>query len=446
MAVRKIPIEEITKGDRARKELGDIEQLAKSIDAVGLLHPIVVNKEHKLIAGERRLAAVTQLKWDAVPCNVVSSLEEASKELQAERDENTCRKDFLPSEAVALGERLSGLVLERVQNAHSNASKEGGKVAGKGRPRDRGGQSLPTPKKRDESKRKNAQIGESVGMSRDTYRKAEKVINSGNDDLIKEMDETGKVDRAYKKLKKAEKLKEEEQAAKTAASRIAGEDENFVFHGDSFQLAREIPDESCSLIFTDPPYDRASLHWFAHLGLLASKILVPGGSLITYCGQYVIPEVIEAVSPQWSADEQDRGLPGCHDWLDDDGEKVFNTMRWFWVNCCLHTGGTAQMREYGIKVKWKPMLWFVKGDFRRDRETWVEDLVTSRQEKESHPWQQSVIEARHYIDTLTNPGELVVDPFCGGGTTAVAAKQLGRRWWTADVNPVHVETARGRLS
>ena len=103
------------------------------------------------------------------------------------------------------------------------------------------------------------------------------------------------------------------------------------------------------------------------------------------------------------------------------------------------------MREYGIKVKWKPMLWFVKGDFRRDRETWVDDLVQSTQEKDSHPWQQSVVEARYYIDTLTRKGELVVDPFCGGGTTAVAAKQLGRQWWTADRESVHVKTAMERL-
>ncbi len=156
-------------------------------------------------------------------------------------------------------------------------------------------------------------------------------------------------------------------------------------------------------------------------------------------------EVIDAVSPEWTPDDIDAGLPNT-DVLDEDGEQVFNDMHLFWIACCLHTGGVAQMREYGIKVKWKPMLWFVKGSFRRDRETWVEDLVESRQEKESHPWQQSVIEASHFIERLTTKGELVVDPFCGGGTTAVAAKKLGRQWWTADIDATYVNTARKRLA
>jgi hypothetical protein len=41
--------------------------------------------------------------------NVVKSLEEAWALLRAERDENTCRKDFTPLEAVALGESLEGI-------------------------------------------------------------------------------------------------------------------------------------------------------------------------------------------------------------------------------------------------------------------------------------------------------------------------------------------------
>lgn len=46
---------------RVRQELGDIEALAKNIEAVGLLQPIAVNPDGILIAGYRRLIAAQHL-------------------------------------------------------------------------------------------------------------------------------------------------------------------------------------------------------------------------------------------------------------------------------------------------------------------------------------------------------------------------------------------------
>ncbi len=46
----------------------------------------------------------------------------------------------------------------------------------------------------------------------------------------------------------------------------------------------------------------------------------------------------------------------------------------------------------------------------------------------------------------TDPGDLVLDPTCGGATTAVAAEKWGRRWITCDTSPVSVSIARQRLS
>lgn len=46
----------------------------------------------------------------------------------------------------------------------------------------------------------------------------------------------------------------------------------------------------------------------------------------------------------------------------------------------------------------------------------------------------------------TDPGDLVFDPTCGGGTTAIAAERWGRRWITCDTSPVAVSIARQRLS
>ena len=56
LAVRNWSIADIRIGKRHRQELGDIESLAKSIEMLGLLHPIAVTPAGSLIAGARRIA------------------------------------------------------------------------------------------------------------------------------------------------------------------------------------------------------------------------------------------------------------------------------------------------------------------------------------------------------------------------------------------------------
>jgi len=49
------------------------------------------------------------------------------------------------------------------------------------------------------------------------------------------------------------------------------------------------------------------------------------------------------------------------------------------------------------------------------------------------------------LDDYSEPGDLVADPCCGGGTTLLAAKLLGRRFVGSDISAEHVEIARERL-
>jgi len=58
--------------------------------------------------------------------------------------------------------------------------------------------------------------------------------------------------------------------------------------------------------------------------------------------------------------------------------------------------------------------------------------VGSRQ-KEYHGWQQSVEEAEYFIRMLTRPGDLVIDPCLGTGTTGLAAIRLNRRFVGCDI-------------
>lgn len=89
-------------GARFRRDLGDIPALATNIEEIGLLHPIVITLDNTLIAGMRRLQAVQFLGWREVPVRVV----DLDDVVRGEHDENVVRKDFLPSEAVAIAKAL----------------------------------------------------------------------------------------------------------------------------------------------------------------------------------------------------------------------------------------------------------------------------------------------------------------------------------------------------
>ena len=188
--------------------------------------------------------------------------------------------------------------------------------------------------------------------------------------------------------------------------------------GDFRDVLGDIPAGSVDLIFTDPPYDRDSVAMYADMAEMAARILRPGGSLVTYLGKHVMPEVCD--------------LMGRH-------------LKFLWPLCCLHAGTGSLMTTKGIRVKWKPMLWFVNGTNRYDTASIVEDLVESAKEKTDHPWQQAVVEADYYIRKLSPEGGLVVDPFCGGGTTAIAAIRAGREIVTCDIDEKWAKVASRRI-
>jgi ParB-like nuclease domain len=153
---------------RHRWDLGDIAALADSIRDVGLLQPLVVSPDHTLVAGRRRLEAVRTLGWQEVPVHVIDGLDDAPLALRAERDENVCRKDFTPSEAVGIGQALEKL--ER-QAAKKRQQRHGGTAPGKRK--NTSGQ-LPevfTGETRD-------RVAQALGMSGRTYEKAKAVCEA----------------------------------------------------------------------------------------------------------------------------------------------------------------------------------------------------------------------------------------------------------------------------
>lgn len=198
-------LSDIRKGERYRRDLGDIEGLAASIATVGLLHPVVVTSEGLLVAGERRLAAVSRLGWVRVPVRVI----DPAVLLMAEQDENAQRLPFSPSEAAAIAKALMPIA----------------KAAAKER-MEAGGPSAETAKGRAAD-----QVAAAVGMHRDTLAKATYVVEAATADptlapIVEAMDTTGNVEAAHRETRRrldsaAERIREDDPLA-AEAHRVAG--------------------------------------------------------------------------------------------------------------------------------------------------------------------------------------------------------------------------------
>jgi len=216
------PIDRIEVGNRFRKDLGNIDSLVDSIREVGLIHPIVVDERTgRLIAGERRLNACKRLGMRTVPVRTVKLDDDHA--LRAQHDENVERQPFTKTEMVA----ILRAVRDQVKTpAHIHADHP-----------DR--QSLPVSSGKTVDK-----VAPIVGTSPETLRKAEAVVVAAEADptlapVVEEMDRTGKVDPAYKKVART---KPKKRLLKRPAPMSTGE----AFAG-RMQMLRVSVDSLCSV-------------------------------------------------------------------------------------------------------------------------------------------------------------------------------------------------------
>lgn len=151
--------------NRYRKDFGDIEGLAASIKELGLLQPIGIDANYRLVFGERRLRACQSLGMEKIPARTVH----LDSILKGELAENEFRKDFTPSERVAIGEAIERELEGRVGRPAAE-TKENFPELPQGQTRDLAA--------------KAAGFGNGK-----TYEQAKKVTNEAAPELVQAMDE-----------------------------------------------------------------------------------------------------------------------------------------------------------------------------------------------------------------------------------------------------------------
>lgn len=204
----RVRIGDINVDKRIRKEMGDISSLAESIRDRGLLQPIAITQDKKLISGMRRIQAAKELGWTEIEAHVV----DLDAIIYGERDENVLRKDFSPSELVDLANVIEIYEAEKARERQLSGLKHQKKS-------DRGAELGTTIGKKGKTRDKVSRI---LGVSHDTLRKAQAVVEAAksdpkNGDLVEMMDETNNVHSAFVELKK--RLRKAEIAVKALSAK-----------------------------------------------------------------------------------------------------------------------------------------------------------------------------------------------------------------------------------
>ena len=184
-----------------------------------------------------------------------------------------------------------------------------------------------------------------------------------------------------KAMKNVEKLKKTNERLERKQYTLPKEipaDAYKLFQADIKSGLPEIADNSIDFIITDPPYPKDFLPLYKDLSKVSARVLKDGGSLVCMVGQSYLPEVVQLLQ---------------------------TSMKYHWCMCYLTLGASPQLWQKRTNTFWKPLLWFVKGEYKGD---WIgNDIMQSPQnDKIFHQWGQSVGGMQDIIERFTNPNDL----------------------------------------
>ena len=252
-------------------------------------------------------------------------------------------------------------------------------------------------------------------MSASSYKKAEAVVAAAAADpslvpVMDEMAESHNVNRAAKKVKAKQKSDSEAQAAAavSTAGRARMDSVCDLRHCGMEELLANSKGIDC--IITDPPYPKEFIPLYGALAKASASVPL----VAVMCGQSYLPEILRLMCEH---------------------------LKYRWTLAYLTPGAALRQWQAKIDCTWKPVLLFGEAS------EFIFDVFNSeKSEKDHHEWGQSESGMVDLVNRLSKPGQLVCDPFLGGGTTALVALKLGRKFIGCDVDAKAVQTARNRCA
>jgi DNA modification methylase len=207
-----------------------------------------------------------------------------------------------------------------------------------------------------------------------------------------------------------------------------------LIHGDCLDVLRDLPDASVDAVITDPPY---GINLRNH----------GGGSVRTARTWKVVGD-----------NSQDVAMAVAH-WANDAKvcsaffSSPYNPLPGKWRNILVWDKGPAVGAGGDRATCWKRTFELIYVRHNRPlngkREPAVLQFWVSpnfRKDCRYHPMQKPVPLMCYLIEKLTQPGDTVVDPFMGSGTTGVACIQTGRKFIGIEIDSAYCNIARERIA
>src|SRR4051812_3888614 len=241
--------------------------------------------------------------------------------------------------------------------------------------------------------------------------------------------------------------------------------------GDCIAAMNALPEKSVDLIFADPPYNLQ----------LGGDLLRPDNSKVDavddHWDQFESFEAYDAFTRAWLKECHRVLKPNGAIWvigsyhnifrvgatLQDLGFWILNDIVWRKSNPMPNFKGTRFTNAH------ETLIWAAKGrgarrytfnydamkmanDELQMRSDWTLPLCTGEERlkdaagAKAHPTQKPEALLHRVILASTRPGDVILDPFFGTGTTGAAAKRLGRRYIGIEREPAYAKLAKDRIS
>jgi site-specific DNA-methyltransferase (adenine-specific) len=186
-----------------------------------------------------------------------------------------------------------------------------------------------------------------------------------------------------------------------------------IYNQDCFQATTELADQSVDAVITDPPYPNR-MHLFP-------DTLVDGLAMLYVACKKAKNYVVFF----WNPFNVPPPPSGWHE-----------VARNVW-----HKPDCRSITHYEVIVVWS------KEPRQKVSRVWSIPILDYRSlhDWKPHPTQKPVRLLRYVLEQVTKEGDLVLDPFVGSGTTAVACKQMKRHYIGIEIDPKYAEIARDRL-
>jgi len=254
--------------------------------------------------------------------------------------------------------------------------------------------------------------------------------------------------------------------------------QNQIICGNCYDSIEKIPDDSVNLVFTSPPYaeQRKNLYagikeeeypkWFSSFMLKLKEKVKQDASVFIVIRPHIRDGVVSDYVLRTQLAIREVGWKECEEliWYKPDGPPLGHNQRprrswekvlWFslsnkpYINLRACASVSDKVGLAGSSRFGKRLLHTTKSKKMRRDKSRISDVFIAKvgeiSRKIMHPAMFPRTLAAQFIKTFSKPGDMVLDPFCGSGTTLLEAHRLERKYLGIDVSSEYCEMARNRL-